>query len=108
MNKGSLVVFFKQKTAYDMRISDWSSDVCSSDLKGPAGPAFRCRRRKCRLDLGNPRRRQYIRRQEFEGIAHVHLVAAGGVFADDFQSTLAVAHFEIGRASCRARVCQYV
>src|SRR3546814_3838116 len=26
--------FFKQKTAYDMRISDWSSDVCSSDLSG--------------------------------------------------------------------------
>src|SRR3546814_3683988 len=25
--------FFKQKTAYDMRISDWSSDVCSSDLQ---------------------------------------------------------------------------
>src|SRR3546814_8105820 len=25
---------FKQKTAYDMRISDWSSDVCSSDLRG--------------------------------------------------------------------------
>src|SRR3546814_8575763 len=29
------VFFFKQKTAYEMRISDWSSDVCSSDL-GPA------------------------------------------------------------------------
>src|SRR3546814_9287283 len=27
--------FFKQKTAYEMRISDWSSDVCSSDLDGP-------------------------------------------------------------------------
>src|SRR3546814_3365486 len=27
--------FFKQKTAYEMRISDWSSDVCSSDLWGP-------------------------------------------------------------------------
>src|SRR3546814_6203851 len=27
--------FFKQKTAYEMRISDWSSDVCSSDLVGP-------------------------------------------------------------------------
>src|SRR3546814_20582246 len=26
--------FFKQKTAYEMRISDWSSDVCSSDLEG--------------------------------------------------------------------------
>src|SRR3546814_3919462 len=30
--------FFKQKTAYDMRISDWSSDVCSSDL--PAVPVI--------------------------------------------------------------------
>src|SRR3546814_2633312 len=29
------VFFFKQKTAYEMRISDWSSDVCSSDLFGP-------------------------------------------------------------------------
>src|SRR3546814_5500870 len=27
------VFFFKQKTAYEMRISDWSSDVCSSDLQ---------------------------------------------------------------------------
>src|SRR3546814_6045244 len=27
--------FFKQKTAYEMRISDWSSDVCSSDLATP-------------------------------------------------------------------------
>src|SRR3546814_14872857 len=29
--------FFKQKTAYEMRSSDWSSDVCSSDLEGAAG-----------------------------------------------------------------------
>src|SRR3546814_1785426 len=29
--------FFKQKTAYEMRISDWSSDVCSSDLGMPKG-----------------------------------------------------------------------
>src|SRR3546814_18127559 len=29
---GVLFFFFKQKTAYEMRISDWSSDVCSSDL----------------------------------------------------------------------------
>src|SRR3546814_1934695 len=39
-------VFFKQKTAYEMRISDWSSDVCSSDLVvfevigGADGPAL--------------------------------------------------------------------
>src|SRR3546814_2337685 len=31
--------FFKQKTAYEMRISDWSSDVCSSDLAAPAQAA---------------------------------------------------------------------
>src|SRR3546814_3437675 len=29
----SIFFFFKQKTAYEMRISDWSSDVCSSDLR---------------------------------------------------------------------------
>src|SRR3546814_3979065 len=40
------VFFFKQKTAYEMRISDWSSDVCSSDLDalaqwyGPTGLAI--------------------------------------------------------------------
>src|SRR3546814_3593921 len=31
--------FFKQKTAYEMRISDWSSDVCSSDLRVEGGQA---------------------------------------------------------------------
>src|SRR3546814_5501018 len=31
-----ILFFFKQKTAYEMRISDWSSDVCSSDLSGEA------------------------------------------------------------------------
>src|SRR3546814_8754942 len=31
---GVLFFFFKQKTAYEMRIGDWSSDVCSSDLGG--------------------------------------------------------------------------
>src|SRR3546814_10210931 len=40
--------FFKQKTAYEMRISDWSSDVCSSDLGNtdtymtPPAAAVRC------------------------------------------------------------------
>src|SRR3546814_1527072 len=36
--------FFKQKTAYEMRISDWSSDVCSSDL------AIRREGERCRAD----------------------------------------------------------
>src|SRR3546814_12653438 len=41
------VFFFKQKTAYEMRISDWSSDVCSSDLLDGAG-------RNGRRDGGRP------------------------------------------------------
>src|SRR3546814_5961667 len=46
--------FFKQKTAYEMRISDWSSDVCSSDLglrcrSAPARTAFEIR---SRVDAG--------------------------------------------------------
>src|SRR3546814_6623837 len=41
--------FFKQKTAYEMRISDWSSDACSSDLSGPL-----VSRAKLAAALGSP------------------------------------------------------
>src|SRR3546814_10862892 len=41
--------FFKQKTAYEMRISDWSSDVCSSDLRCLGGD--RAQQVGQRLDL---------------------------------------------------------
>src|SRR3546814_10129678 len=45
-----VVFFFKQKTAYEMLISDWSSDVCSSDLSAcPGTHSLRCRQRlSCR------------------------------------------------------------
>src|SRR3546814_3740549 len=44
----SIVFVFTQKTAYEMRISDWSSDVCSSDLVdgGDPGPVPDLRRRQ--------------------------------------------------------------
>src|SRR3546814_13905904 len=43
-----LIFFFKQKTAYEMRISDWSSDVCSSDLALHLQPQrFSSDRRAC-------------------------------------------------------------
>src|SRR3546814_3253520 len=38
--------FFKQKTAYEMRISDWSSDVCSSDLRPQRAEQLPVRRRR--------------------------------------------------------------
>src|SRR3546814_15123719 len=40
-----LFFFFKQKSAYEMRISDWSSDVCSSDLARRAAAAAQARLR---------------------------------------------------------------
>src|SRR3546814_5482572 len=43
------IFFFKQKTAYEMRISDWSSDVCSSDLRGPMEPG---RSSECNSKVG--------------------------------------------------------
>src|SRR3546814_6702252 len=56
----ALLFFFKQKTAYEMRISDWSSDVCSSDLHhhrvaaglGGAGAAQGVRRHRGRIVPG--------------------------------------------------------
>src|SRR3546814_3868472 len=47
----SYFFFFKQKTAYEMRISDWSSDVCSSDLR--AACTVRHRSRELRLRQGD-------------------------------------------------------
>src|SRR3546814_3412429 len=44
--------FFKQKTAYEMRISDWSSDVCSSDLNDMAARAARELRDGFYVNLG--------------------------------------------------------
>src|SRR3546814_2502746 len=51
----SVFFFFKQKTAYEMRISDWSSDVCSSDLLAKnlaGGDEPRCDRRHDAQDVG--------------------------------------------------------
>src|SRR3546814_8148886 len=100
-----LVLFFKQKTAYEMRIRDWSSDVCSSDLctalvtaaitSGRSGEAS--------LPVGSP-----------STVICASLSATSSVsfaFTDSTdtpgkmrQLTLAVA--PIGSASCRGRVGQ--
>src|SRR3546814_963592 len=50
------VFFFKQKTAYELRISDWSSDVCSSDLSTARAPRRRSASRSCAAWRSRPRR----------------------------------------------------
>src|SRR3546814_3212481 len=84
--------FFKQKTAYEMRISDWSSDVCSSDLFVGEGMVGRVGLVVAAEQLGKLARAPGI----VLALA-LHHVAVG----------LAGLR-EIGRASCRERVCQYV
>src|SRR3546814_2921652 len=49
---GHIIFFFKQKSAYEMRISDWSSDVCSSDLCARARLPRRPRTRRARRGPG--------------------------------------------------------
>src|SRR3546814_3732486 len=72
--------FFKQKTAYEMRISDWSSDVCPSDLDQDQGEEDQ------EPGEGDPQATEM----------------AGETAEGDEQGD------EIGRASCRERVRQYV
>src|SRR3546814_19421322 len=71
------VCFCKQKTAYEMRISDWSSDVCSSDLfKAPVG-----RVQTPTLAIVNEREeriRKFVSRDYWE--VHATFVAAAGFY----------------------------
>src|SRR3546814_19389162 len=60
--------FFKQKTAYDMRISDWSSDVCSSDLTIATGSSIPDRRGgRSGGPLDHSRARRPLRMRFFDG-----------------------------------------
>src|SRR3546814_2065693 len=90
-----VVFFFKQKTAYEMRISDWSSDVCSSDLTVAA-----VWRQEKMAD--EAKRIGMLGKELYERLAG----AAGSLKKLGNRLNGAVA--EIGRASCRERVCQYV
>src|SRR3546814_15388323 len=128
--------FFKQKTAYEMRISDWSSDVCSSDLSQAtrAEQPFRSLRHGIseqgkpeiqseqatdkgqRHDIFQPVFDQEdgdeeCRQNRVEKAANRQ--AFGGICAE--RTPVAMQHlhtclsrYEIGRQSCRACVCQYV
>src|SRR3546814_1799310 len=84
--------FFKQKTAYEMRISDWSSDVCSSDL---------------------PVQLVLLILLVFSFLSWVIIIRkytqtkAALEDAEAFEERF-WSGGEIGRASCRERVCQYV
>src|SRR3546814_4956317 len=102
--------FFKHKTAYEMRISDWSSDVCSSDLlwtqydlNDVATPEGFLRNPALVHGFYNARRRNLV--AAVPNAAHAALAALERQWPGDF---LLVTQNEMGRASCRERVCQAV
>src|SRR3546814_7666739 len=97
----SLLLFCKQKTAYGMRISDWSSDMCSSDLLVPGDPAIAIlgdqateeslQALRQQLGLDRPLHEQYV-------------VFLGQVLSGDLGRSMSSG--QIGRAQCRVSVCQ--
>src|SRR3546814_6377294 len=92
--------FFKQKTAYEMRISDWSSDVCSSDLARRAHPLAREA-----LD----HRRAGVAFEQFGGHFRFEIAGLDDIDADSAPRPFAcqrlpqMAHRRLGRAIDRGR-----
>src|SRR3546814_11855655 len=127
------IFFFKQKTAYEMRISDWSSDVCSSDLNMLSGQGAK------RSKMGGVRAAaeilNFMNSAEEEAVVSnlraldadlaQRIVDEMFVFdnlidiedkfiqlilkeTDTASLTIALQGAKTGRASGRERVCQYV
>src|SRR3546814_4421462 len=99
-----LLFLFKRKTAYEVRISDWSSDVCSSDLIEQLETAEAGRRIEVSRVVTHRQRPHtaggvtFLNLEDETGILNV--VAGQGVWKRYRRA--------IGRSSCRERVCQYV
>src|SRR3546814_4889385 len=97
--RGSSFVLFKQKTAYEMRISDWSSDVCSSDLQAGG--------REMALLMGPVLSFRGWNRKSNLWQLSVLIVADEDPGALSWrQGTGRLTNKKIGRASGRERVCK--
>src|SRR3546814_2966523 len=111
-------LFFKQKTAYEMRISDWSSDVCSSDLvvilegvndigssgrRRPDGTAAPTISYEQLID-GYQKLVASAHRRGIKAIGMTILPFEGASYHTDAGEAMRVR--EIGSESCRERVCQ--
>src|SRR3546814_4665760 len=101
--------FFKQKAAYEMRISYWSSDVCSSDLGVGLGQMLHMEGARATLRFQHRRLHEWppeggvstlCRAEPMDRHATQMALSEKLLRALDWQA--------IGRASCRERVCQYV
>src|SRR3546814_4084855 len=90
---------FKQKTAYEMRISDWSSDVCSSDLMSHE------LRTPLNAVIGFS---EMMNSEIFGPLLPRYKDYAGDILHSARHLLSVIDNIQIGRASCRERVCQFV
>src|SRR3546814_15562506 len=127
----SFVFLFKQKTAYEMRISDWSSDVCSSDLPAKVGASPLGNNRFAVTSTGYAPVEQPTKSDTTATVAKALTMPNFGM-ADPQKSAVLQRHAayscvrhngryadigitrqrrdmltEIGKESCRERVCPY-
>src|SRR3546814_5269012 len=106
--------FFKQKTAYEMRISDWSSDVCSSDLEngnpdlGLAAAGRAALAQDASTVVGNPAGMTRLDRSQLTGSVYTIIPSMQFDRGSGTTTSGGNGFNEIGRASCRDRVCRYV
>src|SRR3546814_4789598 len=104
-----MFLFFKQKTAYEMRISDWSSDVCSSDLKKRISyveeGSFLAKMLNVPIDVkGRLSPKDTTKFLRLGRHKQSNTLRCGEIFFHPTEER----YLKIGRASCRDSVCQYV
>src|SRR3546814_2395361 len=116
---GCRVFFFKQKTAYEMRISDWSSDVCSSDLRRTDDPMGGRPVPRARLQAGSAhivgephRRAPFLRPARLRAESCRHETASEGLtmagkFFDEWQRSEARRVGKECVSTCRSRWSPY-
>src|SRR3546814_2222302 len=106
--------FFKQKTAYEMRISDWSSDVCSSDLASPTRQATLSR--ECRSLSGREKvviKRLAVKNMKGESIVQCSLIQhfrPGSDFDGQCNQVIRSEERRVGKecvSTCRSRWSAY-
>src|SRR3546814_1858444 len=99
--------FFKQKTAYEMRISDWSSDVCSSDLFAQLY-ADLAEQISAKLENRTADPASLLVPTVEDGARGVAFIAAAVESSRRDAAWTELRLDQIGRSSCRGRVCQDV
>src|SRR3546814_8669609 len=99
--------FFKPKTAYEMRISDWSSDVCSSDLPQPE-PSGELPAGGRMLGHEDVDLFTLLPAPAVEGLQVFNRRSMKWIRLTAPAGSIILNTGEIGRASCRERVCQSV